>query len=252
MEESILLAGPNTASCVSLAASFASYGYNPIIAGDNSHDTVPESFNPTSNIKLITWNKASLISARTLLLQLETLTGPIKNALFYFDSTIFSKLYPNYNSALCNKASDNMITSYQYLILETLTRIKQKKSPCRLIFLLKSKSSLCEIEHSSTLKKAGALPSSLFVSGAQAAFQAFCENVACTSLEDKYTSTLLINANEQNEVAQDASIFVSWLKEYIETLGEKRDSAGNLLPQKSTYWIKAGQKPSGSFSIFRR
>lgn len=240
MEKNILIAGKDLPSCSDFADEFALNGFNVAVTG-NPEDSKSLS---SSEIKIISWNKSSAISARSLIIQAETLNNTTTEAILYFDAPLFTSKFSNLSTDLCAPACDSMILGFQYLTLELLTRIKQHKTKTRIIFILKTQPTLCDINKSNTLKRIVDSPANTLVASAEAAFATFTENISTQLLTDEYAFPLLITGDTQNETMQKDSNLASWLKNYIELLDSKKTE------QKTASWIKAGTKPSIAFSLF--
>lgn len=222
---------------------FLDSGYNVVYApGLEAPDTDAEQ---DGGVKLLRWNRASPISSRTLLIQAQTELGNIDNAIVFFDAPYYNTLFDDVSIEEASKSTDALILGYEYFVLEYINRITQKQTNARLIFLLRSYPSLCDVDHSSSLKKQQVIPGPLFVSTAQSAFESFCENIATFLLNNKFLSTLLVTAGENNEVGRNDESLAAWLVDYLKSLDEKSDLA------KSTFWCKAGSKLSSGFSLFR-
>lgn len=199
------------------------------------------------------WNRASPISSRTLLIQAQTTLGSLDTAVLFFDTTEYNTIFDDVSIEEASKVADQLILGFQYFTLEFVNRVTQKEIPARLIFILRSFPSLSEIDHSTALKKqftAGSLiPSSLFVSTAQSAFESFAQNISTFLLNNQFLSTLLITGDESNDVIKDDSSLADWLLDYIRTVEAAKNARGAI---KSTFWVKAGSKPSSGFSLFKR
>lgn len=240
MSKNILIAGKPFPAIADFADSFAMNGFEVTAATSTGDSTTSTG----AGTKLVAWNTASSISARSLIIQAETNFGWIENVVLYFDAAYFSSQFPNFSSDVCSKINDMMICGFQFLVIELLNRIQQKNQKCRIIFILKTHPTLFDCIKSSSLKKASVSPSSPLVGAAEAAFATFAENVAALSLENKNLLTLLVTGDSQNEYLNSDEKLASWLASTIETLDSQKKKAKNIL------WTKAGGKTSSLLSIF--
>lgn len=241
MSKNILIVGKDS-NALDFAQKLTLSGYRVAVGCDD----VDPSFESDEDIKQFKWNKSSPISARSLIIQSESALGSVDNAILFFDAPVLNTFYGDITIEEASMSADRMVLSYQYFTLEFVNRVTQKQSPAKLVFVQRSHPSLCDVDHSSALKKAGVIPCGVFVSYAQKAFEAFAENMATFLSGNKFISTILITGNEQNDTIQNDAQFVTWLKEYLGLLEDRRDAT------KSTFWIKAGSKPSSGFSLFKR
>ena len=113
MEKNILIVGKDLPSCSEFANEFSLKGFNIVIAGNT------ESSNslPSNEIKVVKWNKSSAISAKSLIIQTETLNNKIDNAILYFDAQLFSSKFQNLSVDSCAPACDEMILGFQYFLV---------------------------------------------------------------------------------------------------------------------------------------
>lgn len=226
------------------AQKFLDSGYNVICAP--GFDLSAESNEHDNTIKFLKWNRPSPISSRTLLIQAQTMLNTIDNVVVFFDAPFYNTLFDDVSIEEASKSTDALILGYEYFVLEFVNRITQKQSHSRIIFLLRKYPSLCDVDHSSNLKKQQIIPSPLFVSTAASAFESFAENIATFLLNNKFLSTLLVSCELGNEIAKSDTSLASWLIDYTRALDEKSDTT------KSTFWCKAGSRASSGFSLFKR
>ena len=242
MEKNILIAGKDIPFCSDFAQQLLLSGCNVVAAGKTDS---PESSVP-SEVKAVSWNKSSAISARSVIIQAETLHNFADDAILYFDAPQFVAQFGSLTSDSCAPAADAMILGYQYLTIELLNRIEQHKAKSRIIFLLKTCPTTAETSRSASLKKTVSSPANAIVAAAEASFATFAENIAATTEESQYASVLLVTGDSQNETMQNDRTLAKWLFGYIDALDAKKDA------QKSSSWIKAGAKAPAGFALFRQ
>ena len=248
MSKTILIAGKNYPEAEDFAEKFALGEFTVALStgSDTRKSSEDENQSAASGISLVNWNRDSAISARSLIIQTETLNGFTDNYILYFDASYFASKYENCSSEICARAMDNMLLGFQYLTLEILNRIRQHKSPCKMIFLLKSHPTFHEVLHSSALKKMNIRPANPLVASAEAAFATFAENIAAMEAENEYASIILISGDQTNETCKNDESLGLWLKDYIIALDQLKKGV-----PKSTSWVKAGAKAPGGFALFR-
>lgn len=207
-----------------------------------------EEKNALSGVKVIDWRRGSGVAARAAVIQAETELGAIDDFILFYDSAFYSEMFNDFSTENCAEACDTLISSYQFLALEIMNRVKQHKNKCRIVFALKAQPNEKDVILSPNLKTFVQTPSNAFVAAGEAAFATFAENVAASSIDDENLSVLLVAGDDQNEVMHKDSSFASWLNGYISALDETKtkNSAKNI-----TNWVKAGAKNPGGFSLFK-
>lgn len=250
MNKNILIAGKDFPDSEDFAENLALGEFNIVAAGNISENLQENSqknkSSTSSGISIAQWNRDSAISARSLIIQAETINGFTDNFILYFDAPYFTSKYASCSTDICARACDSMILGFQYLALEIVNRVQQHNSKAKLIFILKTNPTLNEVVHSSALKKMNVNPSNPIVSAAEAAFATFAENIAAQEIENKNLAVLLMTGDNQNETAESDSNLASWLKDYIKACDELKKPVST-----STNWIKAGAKSPGGFSLFK-
>lgn len=200
-----------------------------------------------SGVETVEWERGSSLACKNALIQAETKTGFADDFIFYYDSAYYSSVFKDFSIENCTKATDTLISSFQFLSLEVLNRIRQHKTKSRLIFILKSQPDFKDVKLSLALKNTIENPSNPFVAAGEAAFATFAENIASVFAEEKNISVLLVAGDNQNETMKNESDFSSWLNSYIDSL----DGLKSKLPLKNIVnWVKAGSKNPGGFSLF--
>lgn len=244
MGKNILIAGKDLPSSADFAESFALSGYNVVIAGkiEDSNNISP------SGVVVAPWNKTSAVSARSLVIHAETISGSLDNTVLYFDAPQFAAQFNSFTIDECPKAMDIMISGFQYLALEAITRIEQRRNNGKLIFMLKTHPTMMDVIQSATLRNSTSAPANPFVAAAEAAFATFAENVVAYVQNKENISVLLVTGDCQNETMQKDKNLASWLASYIDAYDSLKTKPST---KNSATWIKAGSKTPGSFSLFK-
>ncbi|MGP1457986.1 MAG: hypothetical protein ACTTKL_01560 [Treponema sp.] len=240
MEKNALIAGKDAPDVLEFADALMQTGFKIAVTGE------PDPAQETQTA-LIKWNKASAISARSLVIQAETALKNTANTIFYFDAPHFALLYPELSASACSKVLEELTAGFQYLAIETLNRIEQHKKAARLVFIVRN-GLLPKDAVFSSIKDDFALTASPLVAAAEAAFTAFAENTAALVAQKGAAQVLLVGVERQNAAMTADSSLALWLSEYLNAL----DSAKSRQNAKSSCtWIKAGAKMPGTFSLFR-
>ncbi len=167
----------------------------------------------------VAWNKASPISARTLLLQAVAAYGEIDRAVLVFDADAFDAGYGKFTVENISRGIDDMISGFQYMTEEFVNRYeKDAQTGCWLMYVL------C-----SSTEKTGIL-----TAAAEAAFEAFAERVAETYAGTGLKITLIrCDKATKNETA-------GWLNTYCELSGAEKAASQ---AKTASHWVKTGGKP---------
>lgn len=167
----------------------------------------------------VAWNKASPISARTVLLQAVAASGEINRAVLVFDADAFDSLYGKFTMENISRGMDDMISGFQYMTEEFVNRYAQNGSEgCWLTYVL------C-----SSTEKTGVL-----TAAAEAAFQAFAEKTAEEFAGGSLKFTLIrCDKSTKTETA-------SWLNSYWELSGAEKAASQS---RTACHWVKTGGKP---------
>nr|MBQ2234321.1 hypothetical protein [Treponema sp.] len=141
-----------------------------------------------------------------------------------------------------------MISGFQYLAIEALTRMEQHRYNGKIIFILKTHPTMSDTINSATLRNSTSAPANPFVAAAEAAFATFAENIIAYTTDKPNISVLLVTGDMQNETMQKDNNLATWLASYLDAYDslKTKPSAKNSLT-----WIKAGAKNPGSFSLFK-
>lgn len=204
--------------------------------------------NVSSGIKVVKWNRGSGVGARSAVIQSETAVGFADNYILYYDSPYFASVFNGFSTENCAEACDILVSSFQFLALEIINRIKQRKEKSRLVFVLKAQPNFKDVILSPNIKAMVENPSNPFVAAGEAAFATFAENISIMAGDDDNLSVLLVSGDLQNEVMQKDSVFASWLNGYLNASDELKSKPSI---KAIVNWVKAGSKNPGGFSLFR-
>lgn len=165
------------------------------------------------------WNKASPISARTVLLQAIAANGEVDRAILLFDADAFDAAYGEFTVENISRGMDDMIAGFQYMTEELVARYAQNGGEgCWLTYVL------C-----SSTEKTGAL-----TAAAEAAFQAFAEKTAEAYAGGALKFSLIrCDSATKTETA-------SWLNSYWELSGAEKAASQ---AKTAGHWVKTGGKP---------
>lgn len=235
----ILIVGKELPESENLIKSFELHGHK-IFA--SSTDTV--SFE-NDNIHAFSWNKASSISAKTLLIQAEAKLIQIDRILIIFDGVSYAKHFDSERIEDCTQAVENMVSSYLYFCQTLLNRISQKTSKISVGFYLRPAMTKADLLSS---KAASQSPCSNNVAVAQAAFKALAENFGTVMYDLQHVSVFLCINESGNELFNNDRESGTWLDNYFDSL-EKLKNRQN--EKQSLTWIKAGGKLAGGFGLFK-
>lgn len=242
-DKAILIAGKDLPAGEGFARGMAVAGYGVVAA------TMPEGDGASVSMHEILaapWNRASPISARSLVLQAETAFGAIDVAALYFDSSVYAAQFTTLSPEECSRAADTLILGYQYLTIEILKRIEERKTNGTLIFIARHHPGAAELLRAAS--RGGLAPAANpFVSAAEAAFTAFAENVAALMLEKQNVKTLLVSCEARNEVSSNDASLAAWLSEYLAAMNDEKNKPN---ARRALIWTKPGEKAGGLFSRF--
>lgn len=167
----------------------------------------------------VAWNKASPISARTVLLQAVSANGEPGRAVLLFDAAAYDAVYRDFTVENISRGMDDMLAGYQYMTEELVNRYAQSGGEgCWLTYVL------C-----SSTEKTGAL-----TAAAEAAFQAFAEKTAELYAGGNLKFTLVrCDSATKAETA-------SWLNAYWALPGAEKAASQ---AKTAGHWVKTGGKP---------
>lgn len=227
---------------IELTRSFLGEDFSVALAKDDCEEDAA-----SPDFYSLKWNRASPISARSLLIKAQTVLGSVDNILMTFDAKKADEDFSDFSIDEATKACDALILSYQYLTLEAVSRASSHGKKVRLIFNLRAWPSLFEVSRAPQYKKAPVTPVSIFTSVAQKAFESFAENCCAFMENNKCVDVILLDSSATGSEAPTSEAFAAWLNQYLVTLDQAPDSKTKL-----PNWQKALSKPSSRLSIFRR
>lgn len=198
----------------------------------------------SDNPHILLWNRGSVVSARSLVIQAENLVTSIDAACLIFDGPYFSSQYNDSNTNSTLEAANDLIVSYQLLSRALIDRFLQKKHG-RLIFLLKPALTTADAYKKKSDPSAYSQNAGAIVSAAQSAFETFAENFACMYAESAPEKTILIKAGSEED--EDIAAFV--LKK-LSSEDEKSLLKKNTKDQ--VKWLSVSGKEEGALSFFKR
>lgn len=181
---------------------------NKVLTADSSH----------SKNSAFTWNPASPISARSLILQAENTFETIGTVILPFDADSYEDYYSKLSVETISKGVDNMFLGYFYIVSELIARF-EKYGQGNLVFFYNDNSE----------KEKGILASS-----AAASFCALAKKTA--SLYAGKPMGVILVKNESNEFQEAAD----WLFQYLVQAGAQKAS---LNSKHASHWLKPGSKP---------
>ena len=198
-------------------------------------------------IMAATWNRASAISSRSLIIKAETKLEQLDEFVLLFDSYWFSTRFELDRTEDVTVAVETMITSFQYFVNELMLRLEQRKDPVTVAFVAKTYPSKAEILHSGN-KNINLHPTSNIVNAAQQAFISLAENFATLVSDRQYLSVLLAKCDQTNELFNSDKQLGNWVKESI---GAIEGFKNRQSVKQACTWVKAGGKVSNGFSLFK-
>ncbi len=197
------------------------------------------------NIFTFSWNKASSISAKTLLIQAESRLVTIDRVLIVFDGSSYAKKFESEKIEDCTQAVENMISGYIYFCQTLLGRLTQKNKNVSISFYLKSAPTKADILSAKGITQA---PCTNNVAIAQAAFKALAENYCAVMNEIPDVSVFLCQSEPGNELYSSDRETGAWILSYFEALEKLKNKPSS---KQAVCWVKTGGKMPGSFSLFK-
>lgn len=208
MSYSVFLAGSSADSMAGFAEAAKQAGNTLFMADSGKEQT-----------GAVVWNKASPISARTMILQAVAAGGEIDRAILVFDADAYEAVYRDFSVENISRGMDDMIAGYQYMAEEFVNRYAQNAgNSCWLTYVL------C-----SSTEKTSAL-----TAAAEAAFQAFAEKTA-----EAYAGSNLKFTLVRCDSATKAET-PSWLNAYWALSGAEKAASQ---AKTAGHWVKTGGKP---------
>ena len=199
----------------------------------------------SEKIYATTWNKASAVSAHSVIIQAETKLENFDEVVFYFDAANFCTQFELDRTEDLSNGIDSMISSFLYASTELLKRLDQRKEKASVLFLIKEYPSKYEMLSSKT---AGLVPASTVVSAAQAAFCAIAENFATNVADRDYLSVVLAKCGFTNEFYKNEDGIADWVVSALNTVKTLKNPQ---TVKQACNWNKVGGKLSTGFSLFK-
>ena len=199
----------------------------------------------SEKIYATTWNKASAVSAHSVIIQAETKLESFDEVVFYFDAANFCTQFELDRTEDLSNGIDSMISSFLYASTELLKRLDQRKEKASVLFLIKEYPSKYEMLSSKT---AGLVPASTVVSAAQAAFCAIAENFATNVADRDYLSVVLAKCGFTNDFYKNEDGIADWVVSVLNTVKTLKNPQ---TVKQACKWNKVGGKLSTGFSLFK-
>ena len=199
----------------------------------------------SEKIYATTWNKASAVSAHSVIIQAETKLEAFDEVVFYFDAANFCTQFELDRTEDLSNGIDSMISSFLYASTELLKRLDQRKEKASVLFLIKEYPSKYEMLSSKT---AGLVPASTVVSAAQAAFCAIAENFATNVADRDYLSVVLAKCGFTNDFYKNEDGIADWVVSVLNTVKTLKNPQ---TVKQACNWNKVGGKLSTGFSLFK-
>jgi hypothetical protein len=250
MDKTILIAGKDFPDGKDLASSAILHGDAAVITAS---PLTPELNTEDGSVPVI-WNRASALSARSLVLSSLNQNGHLDEAVLIFDEQYFAPKYGSAGAAESNRAFDELILGYHYLTAELLLRFGQRKlaglesKPGKIAFIYKSNLRDVDAVKKPDLRASNSNFSKALVAAAGDAFKAFAENFAASVSATDDVIPVLVECDSENETAKRDGSLMTWLCDYMDQIDIlKKD----LTPKQKVSWIKAGTKSPGGFALFK-
>lgn len=237
----ILVVGKDLPESENLIKSFELQGHKIFASTGSDLSTSVES----DNIFTFSWNKASSISAKTLLIQAEAKLIQIDRVLIVFDGPYYAKRFESERIEDCTQAVENMVSGYVYFCQTLLNRLSQKSKNIIVSFYLKSAATKADIV---TAKGVTQAPCTNNVAVAQAAFKALAENTAAAMSEFQEISIFLCQAEPGNELYSNDRETGNWINTCFDSIEKMRNKPS---AKQALTWVKTGGKLPGGFSLFK-
>ena len=239
----ILIVGKDLPDSLDFAEAFVATRKVFCVARDESEVSNFEA----EGILASTWNRASAISSRALIIKAETKLQELNEFVLYFDSYWFASRFELDRTEDVSTAIETMIASYSYFLNELLVRLEQRKESVTVAFVVKTYPSRAELLHAGN-KNINLHPTSNIVNAAQQAFISLAENFATLVSDRQYLSVLLSRCDYTNELFNNDKFLGNWVKESITVIEGFKNRQG---VKQACTWVKAGGKVSNGFSLFK-
>ena len=241
MEKALLIAGKDLPEGGELASGASLQGRVTLIT------SASQDGDSGNGYRAVFWNRASALSARTVVLSCINAAQHLDEVAFVFDEAQYAAKFSKTSSSEIEQALDEMILGYQFLTQELVVRFSQRKdlSPelhfAKIAFLYKPNVSLAESVGASNKGMMGA-PSYPATAAAGAAFKAFAENTAALLADNDQIVPVLVHCDPNNDLSHRDSALASWLCTYFDALDEAKKRPA---PKQLVNWVKAGAKKPG-------
>ncbi len=262
MTKTTLVAGKDMPACTKFADSLAQSGRRVVTCGNLNDDIQGDSetaerqqklMDMASGVTTVQWNRGSPISARTLILNSESVYENLDEVVLYFDEELYASRANQVDIQECSKGASDMILSYQYLTLEALNRFRARKTsenPGTLVYLLKEGPSAADAVRAPSLRNGAYSIASPVVAAAATAFMAFAENIAAIYGDLPYLNVVMVRGDKSMEAVANESTLAKWLTYYIDSCFDQKTKK-NL--RNTLTWVRPGTKlQSGGFSLFNK
>ena len=246
MDKTILIAGKNIPDGSDFASSLSVKGRSVITVAspDDKKEVITE-----NGYSAVPWNRASALSARSLILNCLNVSNHLDEVVLFFDEPQAAIDFNRTSATETARIIDELVLGYQYLLAEAVARFEQKKlrneeiGMGKLVFLYKVNPSESDAALNPNVRATTTLSSPL-VAAAAAAFKAFAENTAALYTESDTVYPVLIICDSSMEVSHRDNTLASWLADYLNSIDDlkKRPAAKQLVS-----WIKAGAKKAGGW-----
>lgn len=253
MEKTTLVAGKDIPAGNEFAKSLLLSSRNIVITGNGDNvkaNENNESSEPDNKSLTVLWNKASSLSARSLILQTETYFEKLDETVLYFDEEMFAASAQRIDPSECSRTADELILGFQYLVLEALSRYEKKRNtndiPGKLVFLIEECPDMKDAVRSPVLRNGTKAIASPLIASAASAFTSFAENIAAAYGDSPFVNIVLVRGEKNGEFAKDDAL-AKWLASYLDSVDELKHK---LTAKKSIQWVKPGTKSAGGFSLF--
>ncbi len=241
MGKTILFAGKDIPAGSDMASGAAFHGRKVIVTCEMSSKDDKPTLNDAT---VIPWNRGSVLSSRSLVLNCEN-DGGVDEAVLVFDEAFYASKFGSINEN--SRILEEVIGSYQYLAQEIVLRFQRNENKSKIVFLYKSNPTLCDSITLNAVKIAGSSLSYPLIAAAGGAFKAFAENMAATLAESKTITPLLVSCEYSNDLATRDSALSVWLCDYMDSVDNLKKP---LSMKQKVSWIKAGAKNPGGFGLF--
>lgn len=198
----------------------------------------------SENPHILQWNKGSVVSSHSLVIQAENLASSIDAACLIFDCPHFTSLYNDAGTASLQSAACDLILSFQLLAKALMDRFLLKKHG-RLVFILRASQTPADAVKKNS--DAGYINKDLrpHLCAAQSAFISFAENFSCMHADAAPEKIMLIKAGSETD-AEISRFLLSKLAVPEVKSVQKKNS------KDATAWISVSGKDEGAFGFFKR